>query len=700
MAGKKYARLSVLIAVLTVASVCPFTSTGSLGAEDAEVKELIVGLTEGVVSANPFIGFYDSDIMLYSYIYDSLTAYDEDGNVVPNLAKSWWYMDGNHAAATGSNGYDFLGRPANEWPMGSIWEYNLTENVNWSDGHPFDADDVVFTIQLQTGYNLQIFWAYRGYTEWIDHAQKVDQFKVRLYFTNHDEVGNPPIPIAWGNSIEMPILPKHMLQDKSPVEIAQNWTGIPAIGTGPFMHTDSLMDDIISKEGIILYKNPEWEKGLGRIYNRSCAIEKLTMKFFSEQAVLIQNLEHSSVDAARISHVSYLSLKNESEKPYDLKLVSKLSPFGEKSLSYFRLGNTSGANPARFDPAIHRACALATDQQSLVDDLFEGMAVPGNGLISPVYSKWYYDAYSDYENISWFNVTSDTGGLLYSYHGPVAEIMKFNITRANYILNISGYEWPTYPDGYRIVGDLAAKRLVSMGAALDITHAQMDPKTGNPRTIAFENQLDWYDGYQDMAKYLSSQWKAIGVRLDVRNSYTWLWYQYPYPREYSTVQWEVGDPDPNGELYSMSSFSLGTWNDFGITNASYDDAFLMQSGSLAPLERAMLVKKCQQMSYLWSTPIVTYPKSCYGYNDDKWTNWGDWETHPFLCFDYYFSENPLFFKLKWAPADSSDDAGMVLTGIATMIAVASFAVYFYRKKKKKEAENEGDESDVELDGVE
>ena len=56
-------------------------------------------------------------------IYDTLTRFDENGEVVPSLAESWEMLDETH------------------------WQFNLREGVKFSDGSDFTANDVLFTIR-------------------------------------------------------------------------------------------------------------------------------------------------------------------------------------------------------------------------------------------------------------------------------------------------------------------------------------------------------------------------------------------------------------------------------------------------------------------------------------------------------------------------------------------------------------------------
>jgi len=292
-------RISIAIFV-TAIFLLTSVSSMVLNAKAAEERLFVIALTEGVSSANPFIGIYDADYMFYYFVYEYLVGEDDYGNPIPNLAKNWSYMDGAAALRTDPDA-DLLGRDPSEWPMGSIWEYNLTEGVYWSDGEPFDAEDVVYSVWLQTGVNYPNFWAYQPYTKWIDHAQQLDPYKVRFFFTDRTNASNPAIPIVFGSVLWIPILPKHVLEPYTPTTLAQTWTGIPTVGTGPFIGSDILKDEVIAKERVTLIRNPEWERGLGRIYNRTCEIDKLIMKFYSEEQTLVLDLKTKKIDATEIT---------------------------------------------------------------------------------------------------------------------------------------------------------------------------------------------------------------------------------------------------------------------------------------------------------------------------------------------------------------------------------------------------------------
>jgi ABC-type transport system substrate-binding protein len=718
---KRSARKVLFAVAFTAVFLLSACSAIAMGAKADDTEKIFVeAMGEGVQSANPFIGIYDSDYMLYSYIYDYLMYPNQDGNATPNLAKNWWHMDGATAFASGSTQADLLNRNYTQWPQGSIWEYNLTEGVTWNDGAPFDADDVVFTIALQTGVNYPNFWAYQPYTKWIDHAQKMDQYRVRYYFTDRTSADNHPIPVAWGSCISLPIMPKHILQDLQPVNVAQDWKGVPAIGTGPFMGTDILQSEIIAKEKITLVKNPEWERGLGRIYNRTCEVDKLIMKFYSEEQVLVLDLKTKKIDATELTAINYLSLKNASDNPPELRLVSQFSSTVYTKISHFNflIGGTAPGtlNPSRVDPAIHRATAIATDRDYIVNEIFRGLAIKGVGLLTPVFPKWYYDAWNDTKNNSWFNVTSGSGAPLYSYHDSIAHVMDFNLARANEILNASGYTWATYPTGYRTIGSVAADRLVAMGVVASPSAAMYDSK-GNPRILEYDDiyEQEVFED-QDISKYFATQWAKIGIHMipTAVNTATWNKVVYGFQECFTETYWS-GDPDPNYLLYVPSNFSMDGWNEWGrptydpdgwVPSAHggkhyYDYAYEMSAQTFNTTQRVYWVHECEKSLFLSGTRflVTANPMNSYGYLDWRWTNWGDWVAHPGLQVDHFWGETPLFMKIKWNPnAGGTGGGDMIIpiaVAIAAIVAVVAVVVIMRKQKTQKMMQEEEEEEELE-----
>jgi peptide/nickel transport system substrate-binding protein len=644
-------------ALLAVAVLLIMVVPNAIGAvQNAETsattpRAFYIGMGESVTSANPFVGIYDSDYLFYSYVYDYLTFPNEDGVATPNLAKSWWHMDGSYAAATYSD-FSTLSYHQNpsDWPLGSIWEYNLTENIFWNDGEPFTADDVVYTIRIQTGTGYINYWAYQPYTKWIERCEKINDYKVRIYFA--DRTTHNPIPAAWAASMSIPMMPNHIFSEFTDAYIAQNWNGIPAIGTGPFMGTPSLPSEMIAKESITLVRNPYWNftengipKGLGGYYNRTIQIDKLIMKFYAEEQTLIVDLKTQKLDASEVTPTNYFALKT--NKPAALTMVSLYSSTVYSKISHFNVNDQASAslNPTRLDPALLRATAVATNKSYICDVIYKGLATPGVGILSPVWPQYYWSP--PHNEVSTFNVTDGSGNVKWSYTKPLDEVMSFNLTLANEILDEAGYVWTDASHTLRKVGPDAADRLVNLGIVGDASAAL-------GKTLEFEDvyEIEVYED-KDTCEYLMSEWAHIGVKLTQKPVNVGVWVQLVYGFQYTfTETYWSGDVDPNYLLYIPTSYAMDGWNEFGTRDPNYDALYSLQASELNPTTRQHWIDECQKWQYLEGGAMIftAYPKTCYAYNDGvRWTNWGNWTQHPGLAIDHFWGETPLFYHITSGP---------------------------------------------------
>ena len=665
-----------------------------------------IGMTEAVLSANPFTGIYDADYLFYSYVYDSLITPNEDGIATPNLATSWWLMDGlNASTQLIPTDFSTLQKNKNptDWPSGSIWEYNLTEDVFWSDGEPFTADDVIFTIKMQIGENYATLWAYQPYTRCIFDAQRVNDYKVRVFFADH--ATEKPTPIAWGYSLNMGIYPEHVMKDMSPAYIAQTWDGTRTVGLGAFRGTDNLKSEIIGGESVTLVRNSYYnftdptdgkQKGLGYIWKRPIEIDNIIMKFYSEDAALNLDLRRGDIDACKLASVSYMALKNLADKPKELNLVSMLSCTVYSEIVHWNMykGVRASQNPARADPAIWRASALAVNKTHIVDQCLKGLGMPAVGIISPVWPEWYWTPGNE---PSTFNVTNGKNAtdpdydLLYSYTKPMKNVMDFDLDTANEILDAAGYVWND-DHTVREIGPVAAQRLKNMSIILDITDI-LGMELHFNDIIGADDSLD-----RSIGEYQAWEWVNIGIDLVITPVTNAIWggMVYSYSYDYTPTYWS-GDVDPNYLLFMPTSYTLGSWNEFGTEDPVYDHYYDMQSQTFNLTERKYWVDQCQKWQYLSGIVFVCYPETSFGYNEIRWTNWGNWSQHPGLAIDYFWGEDPILFHIKYIITGEGPADWMSMIIVVLIAAVViTVAIYIRISRKKKEITMFGEEKEEDL----
>lgn len=586
---------------------------------DAKAKSayttLRIGLMEQVDSLNPYVAFNKASYMFWNLVYDCLFSVDEDLNPVPNLALSAWIVPESDTELVESGE-----------PYGSVWQYNLTHNAFWHDGVAFTADDVVYNIWLNaevTHYNSM--WAFQPYSYFIRTAEKVDSNTVRIHFW--DRSTQQPMPVVWGESIPIPMLPKHLLEDYSIAYIGMDWRGVfnesespgmPIVGTGPFMASSNVYTEWVNGDHITLLKNPSYH--LATDQNKEVQFDRLELEIFSDSTAMVLALRNGDLDAARLHSATYKSVKNQVEhgnSSYrNLIACEGLDPGGDFVCLSF-LMDPVGPNPARVDLAVRKAISMATNKSRLIDICFSGFAAEGSTLVSPVSEKWHYEP-------------------------TETEKIKFNLTAANETLQAAGYV-DVDSDGIR-------------EATINSTAVQMG-WVDEGKKLVFEVPLfsiePWADRsvLNDVKSYISSEWLKIGVSANVILNPDLILpasTMCPIGLDVDLEAWEVMDAsDPQQLLFTQSTIAVHGWSSTQYSSSSYDANFNASISAFDPLDRKIYVDNCQKISYNDSPSIViAYPFSTYVCNNETFMGWGNWSSHPGRNLDACFGANPLIFDLR------------------------------------------------------
>ncbi len=249
------------------------------------------------------------DEVVYANIFEGLTRINQNGEVLPALAKSWDISED-----------------------GTTYTFHLVEGATFHDGAAFDADDVVFSLNRamaedSVNAQKQLFSA-------IDKVEARDPKTVVV--TLKQPAGNLLFNLGWGDAV---------MVDAASAEGNKQ----TPVGTGPFK-----FDRWVSGDRVELSRNSDY-------WGEPAKLASVTFKYIPDPAAAAAAMLSGDVDAFANFPAAELVPQFESDPRFAVVVGSTE---GETILS---TNNT--AEP--FDNLLVRqAMAHALDRQSIIDGLF------------------------------------------------------------------------------------------------------------------------------------------------------------------------------------------------------------------------------------------------------------------------------------------------------------------------------------------
>jgi len=627
--------IGVIVAALALSSI------HLASAATASKTTLTIGMIEPIDSLNPFVGVNDNAYIFYGLVYDYLIAADQDLKPKPDLAASWNIV-------------------TDQLPVGSVWQYNLTRNATWHDGEPFDADDVVFTINFQIGPNYASMWAYQPYTKLIDKIDKIDNYTVRIHFKNFQD---EPAPCSFGDALMFPIIPEHIWGKMSANEAAFVFQNYYPIGTGPFMCTNQTEGQFLKGERLILDANMNY-------HGPKPKFDRIVLEWYLEPAAMVADMQRGAIDLAMFNAPQYKNLMDwlaaNPDTPIGHYAGLQCTGFSvELGISQKDAGGTT--NSLRLDPEVRRAMALATDKQFIIDYIYKGYAIPGTGMLTPMYKDWYWTPSS--QTMTSLDQWGPADGLTIPY----------SLEMANETLEAAGYQW-------------------------DGNHRVRVSNSSNPyspdKSLSFEIIVE-SELFEDreVAQFLSEEYAKVGIQLTIVPMNSRQWNTQVYSGAYDlTITYWSGDPDPNYLLYIQSTYALDGWSDNWYSNPEYDTNYSDSVFAVDPVAREGFVHNTQMHTY-YDVPYVVYayPFGCYAWRTDHFSGWGNWSEHPGRTLSSFWTANDLWFDLTPTGGQhTSNLATYVGVGTITIIAVVAVTALLLRRRGGSGRLKEEKEDDVKL----
>jgi len=280
---------------------------------------------------------------------------------------------------------------AKSWTVskdGRVFTVKLRHGLRFSDGQPFDADDVLFSFKLYLDdkiHSPQRDLLVVGGKP-ID-VQKIDQYTVRFTLAQ---------PYAAAERIfdGLAMMPRHLLEKPYKEDkFASTWTlTTPAAeiaGLGPFR-----LKEYVPGQKIVLERNPYYWKA-DRSKNRLPYLDELVFLFVGNEDAQTIRFQAGDTDIiSRFSAENYSLLSKEAASR-GTELFD-LGPSLEYNFLVFNLNDLSSKNLSKIaakqawfqDLKFRLAVSSAIDREGIVKLVYSGRAAPLWGNVSPSNKAW------------------------------------------------------------------------------------------------------------------------------------------------------------------------------------------------------------------------------------------------------------------------------------------------------------------------
>ncbi|MGW4238786.1 ABC transporter substrate-binding protein [Streptomyces sp. NPDC004749] len=492
-------------------------------------KVLTVAVSQSMDSLSPFLAQRLVSTSLLRLTYEYLTNYDPgDAHAIPGFATSW--------------------KPSADK---LTWTFTIRDDSKWSDGKQATAEDAAWTFnKMMTDEN-----AATANGNFTANFKKVTAPDPRTLVV---ELKKPQATMA---ALDVPIVPKHIWEKVGDFSKFNNDKTFPVVGNGPFVITDFKVDQYVK-----LKPNKDFWRGAPKF-------DELVLKYYKDGDAAVAALQKGEVSfVPNLTPAQAAALKNADDIKVNDAPGRRFYALATNPGARSKDGRTFGdGHPALRDPAVRKALFQAVDRKTIIDKVFQGHAVEGQGYIPPRFETYFWQP----------------------------------------------------SDGQRIAYDpaAAARTLDRAGYRKDGGGRRLD-KNGRPLSLRILcHATDPND--KAVGKYLQEWWGELGIGLKVECldnvSDPWLAGEY----DLAFDGWSV-NPDPDFVLSIHTCDALpATPKDTGATDnficdKEYDRLYARQAAEYDPAARADLVKRME--SRLYDTGymnVMAYPNAVEAYRTDQ-----------------------------------------------------------------------------------
>ena len=303
---------------------------------------------------------------------------------------------------------------AESWTVtedGLSYTFNLRKGLLWSDGHPFTAEDVVFTfdcilsevIDEETGEKRPRYPS-RYYQQFHINGVPIEYTLIDAHTVRFDL---PTTYAPFLYDIGVALLPKHILGEAfDSGSFMKEWTTQTAIespeaivGLGPFK-----IFSYKPGERLVLEPNPHYWRA-DRAGQRLPYLDYLVIKFVSEANTAIAHFATGKSDASGVGADDYEWVKKATDV-YDFSITNR-GPSSSVNFFWFNQNPESSEDgvpyvePYKFawfsDKRFRKAILHGFNRKGIIDAVLFGKGEPLHSIIPPAQGEWHNPKVNKYE---------------------------------------------------------------------------------------------------------------------------------------------------------------------------------------------------------------------------------------------------------------------------------------------------------------
>jgi peptide/nickel transport system substrate-binding protein len=268
-------------------------------------------------------------------------------------------------------------------------------DVKWSDGTPLTADDVIFTFEafimntVAKGNSVDRFTI----VDATDGVKKAVQW-VKIDDRTVKAVLPSPFGPFFMNLSHAYIYPKHKLASKidmsRPDSVNEQWLTNVAlseiVANGPYRIVEYVMD-----QKVVLERNPYYWK-VDRFGNKLPYFDKLEYLIVSDAEVRLAKFMAGEIDHMAVSASDFPMLKQKELDggPFTIFMAQPTQPTPSPVHISFNFDVDKPQLQQLFtNTEFRRAMEYLLNRDRIIDEVYNGLAIPGAGLVLPSNKAFY-----------------------------------------------------------------------------------------------------------------------------------------------------------------------------------------------------------------------------------------------------------------------------------------------------------------------